>query len=53
MKKLINWVQWNLETEHLIVIGIGLFFVGAIVYSCITATNPCTLDAETRMILSL
>ena len=53
MKKLANWISWNLESEHLIVIGVAVLFLGAIVHSCITATDPCTLDAETRMILSI
>ena len=44
MKKITDWIAWNLETEHLIVIGVILVFVGAIVYSCITASPTfCTL----------
>jgi len=39
MKKLIDWITWNLEAEHLIVIGVAILFLGAIVYTCLTA-NP-------------
>lgn len=46
MKKLINWVQWNLETEHLIVIGVGLVFIGAIVYTCLTASPTYSTLAD-------
>ena len=53
MKKLANWISWNLESEHLIVIGVGVLFLSAIVYTCLTPTDPCTLDAETRIVLSL